>query len=45
VKFSCTIVDTTNVDDNTKDVLLEMPDVGADADFERISDVARPVEL
>lgn len=28
-----------------KDLLLEIPDVGEDADFERSSDRGRPVEL
>jgi plasmid stability protein len=28
-----------------KEVLLAMPDVGSDDDFERIADVARPIEL
>ena len=28
-----------------KAVLLDMPDVGEDADFERIRDLPRPVEL
>jgi antitoxin FitA len=31
--------------DDAKEVLYEMPDVGDDADFERIADVARPVDL
>lgn len=28
-----------------KEVLLEMPDVGQDEDFERVRDLPRPVEL
>lgn len=32
-------------DDDPKIVLLEMPDVGDDADFARIADQPRPVEL
>ena len=34
-----------DADDDAKAVLLDMPDVGDDADFERISDVARPLDL